>query len=87
MPVRPMNRGLRSTRAGASGFTLLELLVVLVLAAVAVTIVGGSAQSFMARAQYHQAVREVASQLGRRAHCACRKGAASSSVTSRKRAS
>ncbi len=64
MPVRPMNRGLRSTRAGASGFTLLELLVVLVLAAVAVTIVGGSAQSFMARAQYHQAVREVASQLG-----------------------
>ena len=64
MSVRSMNRGLRSTRAGASGFTLLELLVVLALAAVAVTIVGGSAQSFMARAQYHQAVREVASQLG-----------------------
>ncbi len=59
-----MKRGLPSMLARSSGFTLLELLVVLVLAAIAVTIVGGSAQSFMARAQYHQAVREVASQLG-----------------------
>ncbi|MBS0507005.1 MAG: prepilin-type N-terminal cleavage/methylation domain-containing protein [Proteobacteria bacterium] len=59
-----MNHGLPGHRARSAGFTLIELLVVLVLAAVAVSIVGGSAQSFMARAQYHQAVREVASQLG-----------------------
>lgn len=64
MPVGAMNRGFPAAITKSSGFTLLELLVVLVLAAMAVTIVGGSAQSFMARAQYHQAVREVAGQLG-----------------------
>ena len=46
------------------GFTLIELLVVLVLAAIAVGVVGGGAQAFMGRSQYHQAVRLVASQLG-----------------------
>jgi len=47
-----------------SGFTLLELLVVLVLAAITVAVVGGSAQSYMERARYHQTVRDVASLLG-----------------------
>jgi len=52
------------------GFTLLELLVALAVAALAATVVGGSAQSFMERSQYHKAVRDVASQLGRaRALC------------------
>ena len=46
--------------AKSFGFTLLELLVVMVLGAMAVGVVGGSAQSFMERAQYHQAVRDVA---------------------------
>lgn len=46
-----------------TGFTLLELLVVLVLAAITVAVVGGGAQSFMDRARYHQAVRDVASHL------------------------
>lgn len=45
------------------GFTLLELLVVLVLAAIAAATVGINAQSFMGRAKYHEAVRGVASQL------------------------
>jgi len=47
------------------GFTLLELLVVLTLAALAATVVGGSAHAFMERSQYHKAVRDVANQLGR----------------------
>ncbi len=64
LKIQAMPKLYRRMRGGASGFTLIELLVVLVLAAIAVAIVGGSAQSFMARAQYHQAVREVASQLG-----------------------
>ena len=46
--------------AKSVGFTLLELLVLMVLGAIAVGVVGGSAQSFMERAQYHQAVRDVA---------------------------
>jgi len=57
-------------RARQAGFTLLELLVVLSLAALAATMVGGGAQSFMERSRYHQAVRDVATQLGRaRALC------------------
>lgn len=47
------------------GFTLLELLVVLVLAAITVSMVGGGAQSFMERARYHQTVRDVATLLHR----------------------
>lgn len=50
-------------RRQQTGFTLLELLVVLVLAAITVAVVGGGAQSFMERARYHQAVRDVASHL------------------------
>lgn len=46
-----------------AGFTLLELLVVLVLAAISAAVVGGGAQSFMDRARYHQTVRDVASRL------------------------
>jgi len=46
------------------GFSLLELLVVLALAALAATVVGGSAHAFMERSQYHKAVRDVANQLG-----------------------
>ncbi|GAD20287.1 prepilin-type N-terminal cleavage/methylation domain-containing protein [Acidovorax sp. MR-S7] len=58
------------SKAGQAGFTLLELLVVLSLAAMAATLVGGGAQSFMERSRYHQTVRDVATQLGRaRALC------------------
>ena len=54
----------------SAGFTLLELLVVMVLGAIAVGVVGGGAQSFMERARYHQAVRDVAGHLGKaRALC------------------
>ncbi len=49
-------------RAGA-GFTLLELLVVLAVAALAVTVVGGGAQAYLERARYQQTVRDLASQL------------------------
>jgi len=48
-----------------NGFTLVELLVVLALAALSATIVGGSAHAFMERSHYHKAVRDVATQLGR----------------------
>lgn len=58
---------LARTRAG---FTLLELLVVLALAALAATVVGSGAQSFMERSRYHESVRGIATQLGRaRAVC------------------
>jgi len=43
-----------------AGFTLLEMLVVLVLAAITATVVGGGAQSVMDRSRYHQTVRDVA---------------------------
>ena len=45
------------------GFTLLELLVVMVLASMTAALVGSGAKSFMERSQYHQAVREVSSYL------------------------
>ncbi|MDD2176770.1 GspH/FimT family pseudopilin [Acidovorax sp. D2M1] len=50
-----------SARAG--GFTLLELLVVLVVAGIAVAVVGVGGQSFLDRSRYHQTVRDIASQL------------------------
>lgn len=57
-------------RQPQAGFTLLELLVVLVLAGITAAVVGGGAQSFMERSRYHQVVRDVASQLSRaRALC------------------
>lgn len=49
--------------APSAGFTLLELLVVLSLAALAVGVVGGGAQAYLDRARYQQTVRDVASQL------------------------
>lgn len=58
-----MNYPSPASQRSEAGFTLLELLVVLVLAAITVAVVGGGAQSFMSRARYHQAVRDVASQL------------------------
>jgi len=42
---------------------LLELLVVLVVAAIAVSVVGVGGQSFMERSRYHQTVRDIANQL------------------------
>lgn len=57
-------------RRKSAGFTLLELLVVLVVAAIATAVVGGGAQSYMERARYHQTVRDVATQLNQaRALC------------------
>lgn len=46
-----------------TGFTLIEMLVVLVVAAIAVSVVGAGGQSFMERSRYHQTVRDIASQL------------------------
>jgi len=45
------------------GFTLLELLVVLGIAALAVTVVGWRADAWIERAAYHQCVRDVAALL------------------------
>lgn len=45
------------------GFTLLEMLVVLVIASIAVAVVGVGGQSFMERSRYHQAVRNISTQL------------------------
>ena len=53
----------RPSRLRGAGFTLLELLVVLGLAALGVTVVGGGAQAYLERARYQQTVRELASQL------------------------
>lgn len=59
-----------SRRFQSAGFTLLELLVVLVLAGISVAMVGGGAQSFMDQARYHQTIRDVASRLSQaRALC------------------
>jgi len=52
-------------RRGACGFTLLELLVVLVLASITTAVVGAGGQAFLERARYTQAVRDVASQLNK----------------------
>lgn len=47
------------------GFTLLELLVVLVLAGITIAIVGMGGQAYMDRSRYSQTVRDVATQLSR----------------------
>lgn len=46
-----------------TGFTLIEMLVVLAVAAIAVSVIGAGGQSFMDRSSYHQTVRDIASQL------------------------
>lgn len=56
------------------GFTLIELLVVLVIAAIAVAVVGVSAQAYMERARYHQTVLDVATQLERARAMASQEG-------------
>ena len=43
----------------SQGFTLIELLVVLVLGAMSVGVVGASAQAYMARAHYHESVKNL----------------------------
>lgn len=55
--------GTRHARSSSAGFTLLELMVVLGLAALATTIVGGGAQAYLERSRYQQAVRDLASEL------------------------
>ena len=57
-----MNRPI-ARPARAAGFTLLELIVVLAVAAIAVSVVGGGAQAYLERARYQKAVRDVTSQL------------------------
>ncbi|WP_255594473.1 GspH/FimT family pseudopilin [Acidovorax sp. sif1233] len=47
------------------GFTLLEMLVVLVLAAITVSVVGAGGQAYMERSRYSQVVRDVSSQLNK----------------------
>lgn len=49
----------------ANGFTLLEMLIVLVLAGITVSVVGVGGQAYMERSRYSQTVRDVASQLHR----------------------
>lgn len=51
------------SRARTGGFTLLELLVVLVVAGIAVAVVGVGGQSYLERSRYHQTVRDISSQL------------------------
>lgn len=48
-----------SAKRFVRGFTLLELMVVLVLAALVATVAGVSGQALLSRAQYHQTVKEV----------------------------
>ena len=55
--TRPIARPAR-----AAGFTLLELIVVLAVAAIAVSVVGGGAQAYLERARDQKAVRDVTSQ-------------------------
>lgn len=49
----------------SSGFTLLELLVVLVLAGITIAVVGMGGQAYLDRSRYSQTVRDVATQLNR----------------------
>ena len=53
----------RCASQASRGFTLLELLVVLVVASIAASVVGVGGQSFMERSRYHQTVRDIANQL------------------------
>lgn len=47
----------------ADGFTLLELLVVMAVAAVAISVAGLGGQAYLERSRYHQTVRDIAGQL------------------------
>ena len=68
-----MNRPI-ARLARAAGFTLLELIVVLAVAAIAVSVVGGGAQAYLERARYQKAVRDVISQLNKDLRTALRHG-------------
>ena len=60
-----MSRSDSAPARRAQGFTLLELLVVLALAAIAIAVVGMGGQAYMDRSRYSQTVRDVATQLNR----------------------
>jgi general secretion pathway protein H len=60
-----MSRSHSAPARRARGFTLLELLVVLALAAIAISVVGMGGQAYMDRSRYSQTVRDVATQLNR----------------------
>ena len=67
-PSGDAHRMMRLSRARcvcgpAVGFTLLELLVVLAVAAVATAFAGLGGQSYLERSRYHQTVRDIAGQL------------------------
>lgn len=57
-----------------NGFTLLEMLVVLVIASIAVTVVGVGGQSFMDRSRYHKAIRDISTQLKQASALSIREG-------------
>lgn len=65
MPLAAAPGRMRVRAVPARGFTLIELIVVLVIAAIAVAVVGVSAQTYMARARYHQTVLDLATQFDR----------------------
>lgn len=60
-----MKKSFSAWRASArmGGFTLLELLVVLVVAGIAAGVVGVAGQTYLERSRYHQTVRDITSQL------------------------
>jgi general secretion pathway protein H len=60
-----MSRPLLASDLRIRGFTLLEMLVVLVLAAITVSVVGAGGQAYMERSRYNQTVRDVSSQLNK----------------------
>lgn len=60
-----MSSPLQASVLRIRGFTLLEMLVVLVLAAITVSVVGAGGQAYMERSRYNQAVRDVSSQLNK----------------------